>query len=192
MADTWFSWSATDSANVSVDGTNVNTGMSPANVDNAFRKIMAACRNSVASALQTFLAGTAPLPIANGGTAATSATAALTALGALGVTYRDLQVISKSAAFTFADSERACLINYSGSAAAATINPNATTSITTGATYVIYNSGTGALTVTRGSGVTLVKNGATSSTDAIIAQGGQATLITIATDYWTINGVGVS
>lgn len=68
MADTWFSWSATDTSNTTLDGVSVATGMSPANVDNAIRKLMAACRNSVAAGLQTFLAGSAGLGVANGGT----------------------------------------------------------------------------------------------------------------------------
>jgi phage-related tail fiber protein len=42
---------------------------------------MAIVRGSFASGLQTFLAGSAALPIANGGTGATSASAARTALG---------------------------------------------------------------------------------------------------------------
>ena len=191
MADI-FDLSATASSNTSIDGIGCNTGMSPANVDNLFRSLAALIRNSFASALETFLNGSAPLPVANGGTGAATAPLALTALGGLGSAFRDLQVINKSAAFTFADSERACGINYFGAAAAATINPNATTSITTGATYVVRNNGTGALTVTRGSGVSLYKNGSASSADATLAIGGQATLIKWDTDVWTINGTGVS
>lgn len=189
---TLFDWSSTDSSNVAVDGTGINTGMSPANVDNALRKIMAGVRGAFASALQTFLAGTAALPVANGGTGATSAANALTALGALSSTYRDLPITSKTTAFTFADSERGGLINYGGSAAAATLNPQSSTAITTGAVYVIRNGTSGALTVTRGSGVSLFKNGSTTSADAVIALGGVATLIYLGFDTWIINGVGVS
>ena len=46
--------------------------------------------------------------------------------------------------------------------------------------------------MTRGSGVFLFKNGSTTSADAIIAPGGQATLMHLNNDLWTINGVGVS
>jgi hypothetical protein len=192
MADTWFSWSATDSSNTSVDGTNINTGMSPANVDNALRKIMAACRNSVASALQNFFVGTAALPVANGGTGATDAATALTNIGALADDYRDLPITAKSSAFTLADADRATALNYTGAAAAATINPNSTTAIGTGATIVVRNAGTGALTITRGSGVTLKKNGSTSSADAVLAIGGVATLVKWGTDDWTVTGSGIS
>lgn len=166
--------------------------MSPANVDNVFRSIAALIRNTFASALQSFLAGSAALPIANGGTAATDAPTALSNLGGLSSAYRDLPITSKTSAFTFADSERGGLINYGGSAAAGTINPQSSTTITTGAAYVIRNGTSGVLTVTRGSGVELFKNGTTSSSDAIVALGGVATLIYLGFDTWIINGVGVS
>jgi hypothetical protein len=166
--------------------------MSPANTDNLFRSVMALCRNTFDSALQTFLAGGAALPIANGGTGAASAAAALTALGGLSTTYRDLPMVTKTVAFTFADSERSGGINYTGAAAAATINPNATTSITAGASYVIRNNGSGVLTITRGAGVSLKKNGSTSSADASLAVGGVASLVRWGTDDWSVSGSGIS
>jgi hypothetical protein len=192
MANDIFDWSTTAANNTTIDGIDSDTGTSPANVDNLFRAMAAIIRNTFSSALQTFLAGTAALPVANGGTAATSASAALTSLGALASTYRDLPLTTKTAAWTFADSERGGRINYTGAAAAATINPNASTSITDGATYVIRNAGSGAITVTRGSGVTLKVNGGTSSANATIAVGGLATLIRWGTDDWSISGSGVS
>jgi hypothetical protein len=192
MANDIFDWSTTAASNTAVDGIDINTGMSPGNVDNSIRSLMRIVRNSFASALQTFLAGTSALPLANGGTAATSAAAALTSLGALSSTYRDLPLTTKTAAWTFADSERGGRVNYTGAAAAATINPNASTSITDGATYVIRNAGSGVITVTRGAGVTLKVNGGTTSANATIAIGGLATLIRWATDDWTISGSGVS
>lgn len=187
-----FDWSSTAASNTTIDSINTNTGMSPANVDNVLRSIAAIVRSTFASALQNFLAGSAALPIANGGTAATTAADALASLGALADDYRDLPLTTKTAAWTFADAERGGRINYTGAAAAATINPNATTSITDGATYVIRNAGSGAITVTRGTGVTLKVNGGTSSANATIAIGGLATLIRWGTDDWTISGSGVS
>lgn len=187
-----FDWSSTASSNTSVDGTNINENCSPAGINNAIRSVMAIVRSSFASALQSFLAGSAALPVANGGTGATTASAALTALGALADDYRDLPLTTKSGAFTFADAERGGRINYTGAAAAATINPNATTAITDGAVYVIRNAGSGVLTVTPGSGVTLKKNGATASANASLAVGGVATLIRWATDDWSITGSGIS
>lgn len=187
-----FDWFSTAASNTSVDGTNINTGMSPANVDNAMRSIMAVIRSTFASALQTFLAGTAALPIANGGTGGTSASAARTALGALADTYRDLPVTTQTAAFAFADTDRATAINYTGAAAAATINPNATTAINTGGVIVVRNNGSGVLTITKGSGVTLKQNGSTTSANAALAVGGVATLVKWGTDDWSVTGSGLS
>ena len=192
MANDIFDWSTTAASNTTCDGIDIDTGMSPGNVDNVFRSLMRIVRNSFASALQSFLAGSAALPIANGGTAATSAVAALTSLGALADDYQDLPVTTKTTAFTFANSERGGGILYTGSAAAATINPNGSTAINTGATYVIRNAGSGALTVTRGTGVTLYVNGGTSSANASLAIGAIATLIKWDTNTWTIAGSGVS
>jgi hypothetical protein len=166
--------------------------MSPANVDNVFRSMAAIVRATFASALQNFLAGTAALPLANGGTAATDAATALSNLGGLASGFRDLQLLAKSAAFTFADADRGKAINYTGSAAAATINPQSSTTITVGATYVIRNGGTGALTITRGSGVELKANGSSTSANSVLAIYGVATLIYWGSDVWTISGSGLS
>jgi hypothetical protein len=187
-----FDWSSTASSNTACDGIGVNTGMSPASVDNVFRSLMALIRGSFASALQTFLAGSAALPIANGGTGATTAATALTALGGLEDDYRDLVRVVKSASFTLANSERGSGIVWTNvSPGTATIDPLATTPINLGAVFVIYNAGA-ALTVTRGAGVTLQVSGSTTSTDAIVATGGQATLIHWGDDFYTITGPGVS
>lgn len=187
-----FDWSSTASSNTAIDGIGVNTGMSPANVDNVFRSIAAIIRQTFSSALQSFLAGSAALPIANGGTAATDAPTALTNLNALDAGFRDLQVVAKSSAFTFADADRGKALNYTGSAAAATINPQSSTTITVGATYVIRNGGSGALTLTQGSGVTLRANGSTSSANSVLAIGGVCTLIYWGSDVWTVSGSGLS
>jgi hypothetical protein len=106
--------------------------------------------------------------------------------------FRDLPIVAKSAAWTFANSERGKGIYYTGAAVAATIDPNSTTAITTGAVYVIYNAGSGSITVTRGVGVTMKVNGGASSADATIPAGGQATLVKWDTNTWHISGSGVS
>jgi hypothetical protein len=185
-------YSTTAASNTSVEGTSINTGMSPANVDNALRDVIAMLANSFATALEGFLTGASALPVANGGTGATSAAAALTALGGLEDDYRDLPIISKGSAFTFANSERSNGINYTGAAAAATIDPNATTAINTGAVYVIRNNGSGALTITRGAGVSLKQNGSTTSANATLAVGGICSLTKWGTDDWTVSGSGLS
>jgi hypothetical protein len=188
-----FDWSSTASANVACDGIACNTGMSPANTDNLFRSIMALIRGSFAAALQNFFAGTAPLPLANGGTGGTDATSALAGIGGLSSAYRDLPLYFKSAAFTFDNSERGGGIVFSGaSPATGTINPFATTPINPGAVYVIHNGGTAALTISPSAGVSLFVNGAISSTNAVLALGANATLIQWSADIWTISGPGVS
>jgi hypothetical protein len=190
MADI-FDWSATDSANIAVDGTGINTGMSPANVDNALRKIMAAVRNSFASALETFFAGTAALPIANGGTSATSSSAALTALGALSTTYRDLPPVSKTTDFTVTDAERGGIYLISGSTGTITVNLQSTTAITSGAVYRITNIASGAYTISA-PGVTINRNGNNPVSSIVIAAGASCTLIHVLGDFWTCDGSGIS
>lgn len=77
-----FDWSTTAASNVTVDGLNIAEGCPAANVNNGIRSVMALVRATFASGLQTFLDGTAALPVANGGTGGTTASAARTALGA--------------------------------------------------------------------------------------------------------------
>jgi len=77
-----FDWSSTAASNTTVDGINIAEGCPAANVNNGMRSIMALVRATFSSALQTFLDGSAALPIANGGTGGLTASAARTALGA--------------------------------------------------------------------------------------------------------------
>lgn len=191
MADI-FDWSSTPADNVTIDGIGTNTGMSPANVDNALRSLAAAIRNTFAFALKAFLNGTAPLPQANGGTGGTDAPSARAALGALSSDYNCVIITDKSAAFSPANNESGFGYNYTGPVAAVTLNPIASVPMTRGVTFVIRNGGTGALTITRGSGVTLMVNGGTTSVDATLAIGGVACLTMWGADFWTVNGTGLS
>lgn len=77
-----FDWSTTAASNVTVDGLNIAEGCPAANVNNGMRSIMALVRASFATGLQTFLDGTAALPVANGGTGGTTGAAARTGIGA--------------------------------------------------------------------------------------------------------------
>jgi hypothetical protein len=77
-----FDWSATAASNTTVDGINIAEGCPAGNLNNAARSIMALVRNTFASALESFLVGSAALPVANGGTASTTAADARTALSA--------------------------------------------------------------------------------------------------------------
>lgn len=73
------------------------------------------------------------------------------------------------------------------------INNVATNLFTSGSTVTVINGPTsGALTITRGGGVSLYVNGSTTNTGATIATGGVATFIMVGTDYWVVSGSGVS
>lgn len=80
MADI-FDWSTSAGSNTTVDGINIAEGCPPANINNAIRSVMAFARNTFSNALKPFLAGSAALPLANGGTGSTTASAARTAFG---------------------------------------------------------------------------------------------------------------
>lgn len=76
-----FDWSTTPGSNTVVDGININEGCAPANINNAIRSVMALIRNSFATSLKTFFAGSTALPVANGGTGATTAAGIRSAAG---------------------------------------------------------------------------------------------------------------
>lgn len=76
-----FDWSSTSSSNTTVDGVNIAEGCPAANLNNGIRGVMGIIKSTFSTALQSFLAGSSALPIANGGTAATTASDARTALG---------------------------------------------------------------------------------------------------------------
>ncbi len=185
-------YSGTAGSNTTVGGVSIAEGMTPANVNDAIRALMADIKNSFAAALEAALNGSAPLPIANGGTAAVSAAAALTSLGALAAIYRDLPVISQAGAFTFADTDRGSVVRYTGAAAAATINPFGTTPINVGGVIAVRNAGSGALTITRGAGVVLKIAGQTTDQNVTLSPGAFGSLIHEATNTWIYSGAGAS
>jgi len=67
-----FDWSSTAASNTTIDGVNIAEGCPSGNLNNAVRSAMAIIRATFASGLQSFLAGSAALPVANGGTALTA------------------------------------------------------------------------------------------------------------------------
>jgi hypothetical protein len=187
-------WSATAGSNTSVAGVGINTGMSPANVDNAMRAIMAEVKVSFAAGLESFFNGTASLPVASGGTGAATAALARTSLGALADTFKGIPMTAKSSAFAFAIADEGVGCRYTGAAAAATINPVATTAYTVGAVIPVRNAhnATGALTLTRGLGVALRIAGQTTDQNITLAVGGYGVLVHEASDVWFFSGVGAS
>ncbi len=185
-------YNGTAGSNTTVGGVSIAEGMSPANVNDAIRAFMADVKNSFAISLEAFLNGSAPLPIASGGTGAASAGAALTALGALAATYRDLPVVTQTTAFAFADSDRGSLVRYTGGTAVATINPFGTTPINVGGVIIVRNAGSGVLTITRGAGVVLKIAGFNTDQNVALAVGGFCSLIQEATNVWVVTGGGIS
>jgi hypothetical protein len=85
MADI-FDLDSTASNNNNIDGVNIQTNMSIANIDNAFRSLAAIIRNTFTDGLKNFLKGTAELPVANGGTGAATLTGLLKGNGTAPVT----------------------------------------------------------------------------------------------------------
>jgi hypothetical protein len=73
-----------------------------------------------------------------------------------------------------------------------TIANNASQAFQTGSAVTIINQGTGNITVTQGSGVTLYLAGNATAGNRTVSTFGMATLIKVATDTWFINGTGVA
>jgi hypothetical protein len=130
-----------------------------------------------------------PLPTA---ARADDAAAALAAFGGLGAAYQRLPQVAKSAAFAFDLTMDGGHVRYTGAAAAATINPNATTAFPRDAVIVIVNDGSGALTITRGAAVALIWAATGADANRALAAGGMATILQVATDRWFISGAGLS
>jgi hypothetical protein len=184
-------WSITDyytnpALNTAINGIDIAENSAAAGYNNALRQMMADIK-----AWTTTYGVTTPVPIASGGTGATVAASALANLGGLSAAYRDLVRVDKSTNFIFSDAERAYGILWTGGAGTGTINPEATTPMTSGAVFVIRVLAS-PLVITRGTGVSLLVNGATVSANATIASGGQATLIRWGTDFWAIDGINVT
>jgi len=188
-------WSTTAGSNLTVGGISIAEGMSPANVNNAMRAQMADVRVTFdMTNLENFFNGTAALPIAYGGTGAATAAAARTSLAVLADTYKGIPMTAKVGAFTFAVADEGVGIRYTGAAAAATINPVGTTPYTVGAVIPVRNAhnSTGALTITRGAGVSLRIAGQTTDQNIALAVGGLGSLIHEASNVWVFSGTGAS
>lgn len=88
------------------------------------------------------------------------------------------------------------LLTYSGklvrhtsaTAHAWTIQPNATIAHRVGAAIVLRNIGTGAVTITRGTGVTLRSAGSATDENKVLTQYGEVTIVQEATNVWVLSG----
>lgn len=92
---------------------------------------------------------------------------------------------------TLADSDKGKKILISGTRTV-TINPNATTAIDDDAIGTIVNTGTGTITVSRGTGVSAKLMGTGADANRSIAAGGVATWMKVGTNDFFIGGPGVS
>lgn len=173
--------------NVSINGIDIAELSAAAGYNDALRQIMADIKTWTSASGVTY-----PISIANGGTGQTAAPAALAALGGLGSAYQRLPQVAKSAAFAFDLTMDGGHVRYTGAAAAATINPNATTAFPRDAVIVIVNDGSGVLTITRGAAVALIWASSGADANRALAVGGIATILQVATDRWFITGAGLS
>jgi hypothetical protein len=107
-------------------------------------------------------------------------------------TYKGIVPTDQAGAFNFADTMNGRSTRYTGSAAAATLRPEATHALPAGWTHVVRNVGSGPLTITRGAGVSLKANGSATSANVAIAPDGVATIIRWAADDFTISGSNLS
>jgi hypothetical protein len=111
---------------------------------------------------------------------------------ALAPAYAGVVPADHAGAFAFTNAMNGLSTNWTGGAAAITIDPEATTALADGWAHVVRNNGSAAITIHRGAGVSLHVNGATASADATIAVGGVATINRWGDDDFTIVGPGVS
>lgn len=158
-------WSASsDTTNGTTSGVNIAENCDAANLNNWGRRIMTQLRAAITTALDSFLAGSSALPIANGGTAGTTAAAARTALSAAGsgansdITSLTGLTTPLAAAYggTGAASAAAALTAL-GAAGYGTVSLGSSASrldLTIGATTVRIQTGTGTLGANTGGSIT--------------------------------------
>lgn len=84
------------------------------------------------------------------------------------------------------------LLHTSATAHAWTIPPNASVAFPTGTVIVLVNTGTGAVTLTRGAAVALRLGGVATDANRTLAQYGVASLIKVDTNSWYVSGTGLS
>jgi hypothetical protein len=107
--------------------------------------------------------------------------------------FRGIPVTTQDTNYTFILSDSGKMTRHtSGTGHSYTIPPNSSVNYPVGTVLLARNVGTGVITLTRGSGVTLRLAGSSSSGDKSLAQWGLATLIQEATDTWVVSGPGVS
>lgn len=116
-----------------------------------------------------------------------------TTLNSDSIGYRGAPVTTHDADYTFVLGDSATTsLHTSASTHTWTIPPNSSVAYPLGTIIALANTGSGAVTVARGSGVALRISGTSTDKNMSLAQHGIASIIKLATDSWYIAGTGVS
>ena len=120
-------------------------------------------------------------------------TATPTALSTDSVGFRGAPFNTQDANYTLVllDSGKT-IAHSSGSTHAWTIPPNSSVAMPIGTVILVYNSGAGAVTLTRGSGVSLRFAGSSTDANVTLAQWGMGSLTKVGADSWVVNGAGIT
>lgn len=120
-------------------------------------------------------------------------TATPTTINSDSIGYRGAPTNSQDATYTLVlgDSGK-MVLHTSASTHTWTIPPNSSVAYPVGTIIGLANTGSGAVTVARGSGVALRISGASTDKNMTLAQHGIASIIKLATDSWYIAGTGVT
>lgn len=107
--------------------------------------------------------------------------------------FRGAPLGTHDAAYTFVkDDVGRTMLHTAAGAHAWTIDPFASSAIPVGAVICLRNTGAGAVTLTRGAGVTLRTAGSATNANVALAQWGFATLLHEATNVWVVSGTGLT
>lgn len=107
--------------------------------------------------------------------------------------YRIAPINTQNANYTMVMADAAAtLLHTSATPHTWAIPPHASVAFPPGTPIVLVNEGSGAITISRGSGVVLRKAGSSTDADATLAANGMATLLKTADGVWRISGTGVS
>lgn len=107
--------------------------------------------------------------------------------------YRGVPQNIQNSAYTLLISDAGqMVINTGASAHPVTVPPNGTLAFPIGTAIVLVNDGTGAVTITQGSGVVIVWVPAGTTGNRVLSQYGMATLVKVGTDRWYLSGSGLT
>jgi hypothetical protein len=178
--------------NVRSDGTNIFTYAAASGANADITSLNALAANITGTGL-VVLATSPTLTTPNVGVATGSAAAGPATASGLG--YMGAPVNTQNANYTLALSDEGEMIYHtSASAHAYTIPPNASVALPIGTVVLIENEvAGGVVTVTRGAAVSLFWRGnSVTSADRALAANGSCAIKKVATDTWSITGIGLT